>query len=68
MLTRIEIDGCKTFRDFALDPPPFLVVLGRDGAGKSRLFDALRFLFRGLANSSRPGSCSHHAAPSGRGR
>ncbi|SNY12252.1 AAA family ATPase [Paractinoplanes atraurantiacus] len=46
MLTRIEIDGFKTFRDFALDLPPFLVVLGRNGTGKSNLFDALRFLSR----------------------
>ena len=46
MLTRVEIDGFKTFRDFALDLPPFLVVLGRNGAGKSNLFDALRFLSR----------------------
>lgn len=46
MLARIEIDGFKTFRDFALGLPPFLVVLGRNGAGKSNLFDALRFLSR----------------------
>lgn len=46
MLTRIEIDGFKTFRDFALDLPPFLVVLGQNGSGKSNLFDALRFLSR----------------------
>lgn len=44
MLTRIEIDGFKTFRDFALDLPPFLVVLGRNAAGKSNLFDALQLL------------------------
>ncbi|HET8658995.1 MAG TPA: AAA family ATPase [Micromonosporaceae bacterium] len=44
MLTRIEIDGFKSFRSFALDVPPFLVVLGRNAAGKSNLFDALRFL------------------------
>jgi predicted ATPase len=37
VLTRIEIDRFKTFRDFALDVPPFLVVLGRNGAGKSNL-------------------------------
>jgi predicted ATPase len=46
VLTRIEIDGFKTFRDFALDLPPFLVVLGRNGTGKSNLSDALRFLSR----------------------
>jgi predicted ATPase len=44
MLTRIEIDGFKTFRDFALDVPPFLVVLGRNASGKSNLFDAIQFL------------------------
>jgi predicted ATPase len=46
VLTRIEIDGFKTFRNFALDVPPFLVVLGRNAAGKSNLFDALLFLGR----------------------
>ena len=51
MLTRIEIDGFKTFRGFALDVPPFLVVLGRNATGKSNLFDALLFLGR-LADES----------------
>lgn len=44
MLTRIEIDGFKTFRAFALDVPSFLVVLGRNASGKSNLFDAIQFL------------------------
>lgn len=44
MLTRIEIDGFKTFKDFVLDVPPFLVVLGRNASGKSNLFDAIEFL------------------------
>jgi len=44
VLTRIEIDGFKSFRDFTLDVPPFLVVLGRNAAGKSNFFDALHFL------------------------
>ncbi|HWH00902.1 MAG TPA: AAA family ATPase [Pilimelia sp.] len=46
MLTRIEIDGFKSFRDFALDVPPFLVIIGRNAAGKSNLFDAIGFLSR----------------------
>lgn len=46
MLTRIEIDGFKSFRDFALDIPPFLVIIGRNAAGKSNLFDAIQFLSR----------------------
>jgi len=44
MLTRIEIDGFKTFEDFSLDLGPFAVILGPNAAGKSNLFDALRLL------------------------
>ncbi|GAA2471744.1 AAA family ATPase [Winogradskya humida] len=44
MLTRIEIDGFKSFRDFHLDLPPFLVIIGRNAAGKSNLFDAIQFI------------------------
>ncbi|MFI9642117.1 AAA family ATPase [Micromonospora sp. NPDC051925] len=46
MLTRIEIDGFKSFRDFSLDIPPFLVIIGWNAAGKSNLFDAIQFLSR----------------------
>jgi AAA15 family ATPase/GTPase len=41
MLTRIEIDGFKTFREFSADLLPFQVVLGPNAVGKSNLFDAL---------------------------
>jgi len=44
MLTRIEIDGFKTFSHFRIDLCPFLVILGQNGSGKSNLFDAIRFL------------------------
>ncbi|SDH77967.1 Predicted ATPase [Sinosporangium album] len=46
MLTRIEIDGFKSFADFSLDLPPFLVVLGPNASGKSNLFDAIQLLRR----------------------
>lgn len=46
MLTRIEIDGFKSFDRFGLDLPPFLVVLGQNASGKSNLFDAIRLLGR----------------------
>ena len=46
MLTRIEIDGFKTFREFAIDALPFQVVLGPNAVGKSNLFDALHLLSR----------------------
>ena len=44
MITRIEIDGFKTFRDFKLDLEPLQVIVGPNAAGKSNLFDALILL------------------------
>jgi predicted ATPase len=44
MLTRIEIDGFKTFDRFSLDLRPFTAIVGPNASGKSNLFDALRFL------------------------
>lgn len=44
MLTRVEVDGFKSFDHFDLDLPPFVVILGPNAAGKSNLFDALRLL------------------------
>ncbi|RBQ14293.1 recombination protein RecF [Spongiactinospora rosea] len=43
MITRIEIDGFKSFLDFQLDIPPFLALVGPNASGKSNLFDALDF-------------------------
>jgi predicted ATPase len=44
LITRIELDGFKTFQDFKLDLSPFQVIVGPNGAGKSNLFDALHLL------------------------
>ena len=44
MLTRIEIDGFKTFAGFGLDLEPMTAIAGPNASGKSNLFDALRFL------------------------
>ena len=44
MITRIEIDGFKSFLDFKLDVPPFLALVGPNASGKSNLFDALRLV------------------------
>lgn len=44
MITRIEIDGFKSFVDFSLDVPPFLALVGPNAGGKSNLFDALEYL------------------------
>src|SRR5712692_5830534 len=46
MITQIEIDGFKTFRDFEVELAPFQVIVGPNGSGKSNLFDALHLLSR----------------------
>jgi len=44
MITRIEIDGFKSFRNFSVDLRPFQVLIGPNGVGKSNLFDAIVLL------------------------
>lgn len=44
MLTRIEIDGFKTFEGFKLDLRPFTAIVGPNASGKSNLFDAMQLL------------------------
>lgn len=44
MITRIEIDGFKSFLNFDLDVPPFLALVGPNSSGKSNLFDALGYV------------------------
>lgn len=46
MITRIEIDGFKSFYDFQMDFQPFQVIIGPNGVGKSNLFDAIMLLAR----------------------
>jgi predicted ATPase len=43
VITRIEIDGFKSFLDFELDVPPFLALVGPNASGKSNFLDALGF-------------------------
>lgn len=51
MITRIEIDGFKSFLGFAVDLGPCSALIGPNGAGKSNLLDALSLLAR-LAESN----------------
>lgn len=53
MITKIEIDGFKSFERFSLSLPPFAVIIGPNAAGKSNLFDALRLLSRLATNDVR---------------
>lgn len=44
MLTRLQVDGFKNLRAVDLSLGPLTCVAGRNGAGKSNLFDAITFL------------------------
>ncbi|AHY47416.1 AAA domain [Rubrobacter radiotolerans] len=44
MLTRLEIDGFKNLLDFSVDFGPFTCIAGRNGVGKSNIFDVIQFL------------------------
>lgn len=44
MLTRLEIDGFKTFENQIIDLMPFTAIVGNNAAGKSNLFDAIQLL------------------------
>ena len=44
MITTIEINGFKTFRNFQMEFSPLTVIAGTNASGKSNLFDALTLL------------------------
>ncbi len=44
MITKIEIDGFKTFENFSMEFAPFVIIAGTNGSGKSNLFDAFMLL------------------------
>ena len=46
MITRLEIDGFKSFERFELELQPFTAIVGPNASGKSNSFDALKFLAR----------------------
>lgn len=46
MITRLEVDGFKSLRNFAVDLEPFTVFIGPNSAGKSNVLEALALLSR----------------------
>ena len=46
MITKIEINGFKSFHDFTMDFSPLTIIAGANASGKSNLFDALQLLSR----------------------
>lgn len=46
MITKIKIDGFKSFQNFEMEFTPFTIIAGINASGKSNLFDALKLLAR----------------------
>ncbi len=46
MITKIEIDGFKTFTKFQMEFAPLTIIAGTNASGKSNLFDAMQLLSR----------------------
>lgn len=46
MITRFEVDGFKSLRNFAVDLAPLTAFVGPNGAGKSNLLEAMALLGR----------------------
>lgn len=46
MITRLEIDGFKSFAKFAVDLPALVAIVGPNASGKSNIFDAMQLLSR----------------------
>ena len=63
MITRLEVDGFKSLRDFEIDFEPFTVLVGPNGAGKSNILEALGLIHR-LGDHRAP----EDALKQGRGR
>jgi len=63
MITRLEVDGFKSLRDFEIDFEPFTVLVGPNGAGKSNILEALGLISR-LSDHRAP----EDALKQGRGR
>lgn len=46
MLTKIKIDGFKSFQNFEMEFTPLTIIAGANASGKSNLFDALQLISR----------------------
>lgn len=46
MITKIEINGFKTFSEFEMEFAPLTIIAGTNASGKSNLFDAMQLLSR----------------------
>ena len=44
MLTRLQVNGFKTFENLDVTLTPFTMIVGNNAAGKSNLFDVIQLL------------------------
>ncbi|WP_263165363.1 AAA family ATPase [Streptomyces sp. SCSIO ZS0520] len=51
MITRLEIEGFRSFREVAVDLAPFTVLVGQNGSGKSNLLEAVDLAAQVLTDS-----------------
>jgi len=65
MLTRIRLQGFKSFEDTEVRFGPFTCIAGANGVGKSNLFDAIQFL-RDLTEFPIDVAASHVRDPAGK--
>lgn len=63
MLVRLHLKNFKTHRDAEIELAPLTLVLGANGAGKSNMFDALRFLKAIGDGTSIRDAIEGHASP-----
>jgi predicted ATPase len=50
MITKIQVNGFKTFNNFIMEFAPLTVIVGANASGKSNLFDAMQLLTRIVEN------------------
>ena len=46
MITRLEVDGFKSFAEFSIEFSPLVAIVGPNASGKSNIFDAITLLSR----------------------
>ena len=60
MITRVKIDGYKSFKNFELKMKPLMVIFGPNASGKSNLFDALNLLAKLITEKNVKDAFNYH--------
>jgi len=60
MITKVKVDGYKSFKNFELKMRPLMIIFGPNASGKSNLFDALNLLARLITEKNVKDAFSYH--------